>query len=412
MSSFRKSIVSYSSAMMFCRFVAIVQGLVILRWMTPTELGPWFALQLISLYGAHAHLGILNAVNRQIPFHHGRKEEEKAERIEAVARGAILLFIVAGLVVVGVMALLGVGTEKYGNGIVLMTLTATLALGVHYYLGLFRARNQFGRAGWGNVVNALVILGGLPLVYFFKYDGLLWRIVAATSLSLLVCIALDRFNFKIAFSWSETLALVRIGVPIMIVVLALTAFASMDRTLILKRLDEQAMGLYALAFSVARVMALVPNTIGQLFYPRMTALYASEGLSRGLVRRCLQASGMSGLTSASVGIAAVLLLPWIVEQFFPRFIDGLPPLRIAMIGYVTLSLAAGPTYFLIATAQKRRQLVALLCGAGTMVFTAYFIAPQTLEGIAISFVAGTFLYIGGLWSIVIASTRRARERAA
>jgi O-antigen/teichoic acid export membrane protein len=412
MSSFKRSILSYSSAMIFCRFVAIVQGLVIMRWMPPEALGPWFGLQLISVYGAHAHLGILNAVNRQIPFHRGRQELAEAENVEQVARGAILIMTLIGLVVVGIMAISGMLGSVYGRGVVALTFCAVIALGVQFHLGLFRARQQFGLAGWGNVANAAVILFGLPLVYYLRYDGLLWRISAASVFALVICLAMNRWDLRVRFSWSETLRLVRIGAPIMVVVLTLAAFSSMDRTLILLRLDAEAMGLYGICFSIARVMALVPNTIGQLFYPRMTELYGAKGFCKGLVRRCLQASAMSGVAAASAAIGAVLTLPWVVNSFFPRYADGLPALRVAMIAYTIFALAAGPTYFLIATVQKRRQLVAVALGALSMIGIAYGIAPQSLVGIAWSLVGGTVIYIGGLWMIVIASSRRAARIAA
>ena len=60
--------------MLFCRVAAVVQGLFVIRWMEPSILGVWLQLQLITIYGALAHFGLLNAVNRQVPYHRGRNE--------------------------------------------------------------------------------------------------------------------------------------------------------------------------------------------------------------------------------------------------------------------------------------------------------------------------------------------------
>ncbi len=407
-SSISRTILSYTSATVFCRIVAVVQSLVVIRWMEPADLGMWLGLQLITIYGAHAHFGVLNAVNRQLPYHRGRNELEQAERIENVARGSLFVVMVTGLAAVVLMTGSGVGGSNYGRGAIALTVAAVLTLGVQFHEGVFRARNEFGRAGLANVVNALVILFGLPLVYYWRYDGMLWRVVLASSLTLVACLAMNRWNLTVVFSWRETLALLRIGAPIMAVVLGITAFTAMDRTLILWLLDEQAMGHYALCFAVASVMKLFPTTFGQIFYPRMTALYASEGMSTNLLRRCFQASLLSVVVVAVTAVGAVLTLPWVVDRMFPKYAAGLPALRIAMIAYVILSLAAGPTYFLISTVQKRRQIAALLAGAVTMVLIATLAMPRTLEGIAWSMVAGTMIYVGSLWTIVIASTRGAR----
>jgi O-antigen/teichoic acid export membrane protein len=408
MTSIRRSIVSYTSSVMYCRLAAIVQSLVVIRWMEPADLGVWLALQLITIYGAHTHLGMLNAVNRQLPLHRGREEFDRAERIENVARGSLSLIMLAGMAVVAVMALSGMGSSDYGRGAIALAFTAIVTLGVEFHLGIFRSRNEFGRAGLAGVVNATVIVAGLPLVYYWRYDGLLWRVALAAMITLAVCLGMNRWNFKVAFDWRETRSLIRTGAPILVVVLGLAAFAAMDRTLIVWLLDEQAMGHYALCFAVAKIMKMFPTTFGQVFYPRMTALYAKEGLSRNLLRHCVQASLLSVAAVSVTAVGAVAALPWAVDRFFPKYAPGLPALRIAIVAYVILSLAAGPTYFLISTMQKRRQLVALIAGTATMVVFATQFAPRTLEGIAWSLVAGTAVYISGLWAIVLSSTLRPR----
>jgi O-antigen/teichoic acid export membrane protein len=410
--SLSRTILSYTSAVMFCRVVGIVQSLVVIRWMEPQDLGVWLGLQLILIYGEHAHLGLLNAVNRQLPYHRGRDEFAAAEQIERVARGTLFLVVALGLLATIVMALTGMRDSGYGRGAILLTFTAAISLAIQFHHGLFRARNEFGRAGLASVVNALVILAGLPLVYYWRYDGLLWRVALAAVVSLIACLAMNRWDLRMAFSWKDTVSLVRAGAPIMVVVLGLSAFASMDRTLILWLLDDEAMGHYALCFAIARIMKLFPTTFGQVFYPRMTAIYASEGMSMNLVRRCVQASVLSGVVVTFLAAAAILTLPWVVDRFFPNYAAGIPALKIAMIAYVILSLAAGPTYFLISTVQKRRQITALLAGAAAMVLVATQAAPRTLEGIAWSLVAGTVVYIAALWSIVFASTRGARAARA
>lgn len=412
MSTLKRSIVSYTSSVMYCRLVAIVQSLIVIRWMEPADLGIWLALQLITIYGAHAHLGMLNAVNRELPLHRGREEFDCAERIENVARGSLSVMMLVGLAIVGVMTVVGMGASDYGRGAIALTFTAVVTLGVEFHLGVFRSRNEFGRAGMAGVINATVILAGLPLVYYWRYDGLLWRVALAALITLAFCLGMNRWNFTVAFDWKETRALIRRGAPILVVVLGLAAFAAMDRTLIVWLLDEQAMGHYALCFAVARIMKMFPTTFGQVFYPRMTALYAQEGLSRNLLRRCVQASALSVAAVAVTAVGAVAVLPWAVDRFFPKYAPGLPALNIAIVAYVVLSLAAGPTYFLISTMQKRRQLVALVAGAATMVLFATQFAPRTLEGIAWSLVAGTAVYIAGLWTIVLVSTLRPREAAA
>lgn len=404
--SLRRSVLSYTSAAIFCRVAAIVQNLLVIRWMEPEALGVWLGLQLITIYGTHAHFGVLAAVNQQVPHHLGRDENDQADRIEDLARGWFLILGVGGISAAALMALGGLGTSDYGRGAIALTLAATITLAVNLHLGIFRARNRFGRAGLANVISALAMLAGLPLVYTMQYDGLLWRVVAVSVVTLLACLAMNGWNLRFAFDRSELWSLIKLGAPIVVVVGCAAVFAAMDRTLILWLLDEHAMGQYALCFAVARVMKLFPTTFGQVFYPRMTAIYATEGMSRALFRRCAQASLLSGAVVAVIAVGAVLTLPWVVQQLFPKYVDGLPALNIAMIAYVVLALAAGPMYFLISTLQKRRQLAVVIVAGVAMVAIAGFVVERTIEGIAWSLVAGSAVYSGGLWAAVLLSGRR------
>jgi O-antigen/teichoic acid export membrane protein len=401
------AIAKYSAAMMFCRAAAIVQGIVVIRLMEPAALGVWLGLQLIPIYGIHAHFGLVNAVNRLVPFCRGRDERGRAAHVENVARGNLALLALLGVCAALALLPFGVWNNDNGRGVVLLLVATAVSILVEFYTGLFRARHEFGKAGLANVINAVAIVAGLALVFLWGYDGLLWRAVAAALLTLLGCLAMDGWRFKITFDWGETLQLVRLGMPILALGYGVIVFASMDRTLILVFLDENAMGQYALCFAVARIVALFPNLVGQVYYPRMTETYAKSGISRPLLGLCAQASAVSAAVAGLVCGASYAILPRLVEYWFPKYTGGIPPLQIALMAYFLLSFTAGPHYFLISTVQKRRQARALLLAAATMLGAAYWLSAAGLRGIAWSLVLGVVVYVLGLWLVVLASLRKA-----
>jgi len=397
------SILSYSSATLFSRVASVVQGLVIIRWLEPGVLGLWLELQLIAIYGSLAHFGLLNAINRQIPFHGGRGEEDRARQVENVVRGVMLILFAAGLIVIGGMYLAGVTATERGRGVLALVFATVVTLGIEFHMGLFRARHEFGRAGLANVVSSLALILGLPLVYYWGFDGLLWRAAAIAAAGLVACIALNGWNLEAEFDGKATAGLLRIGLPIMIVGFGIVVFNSMDRVLISMLLDENAMGQYAMCFALAQVLALFPMAIGQIYYPRMTELYAAEGISKSLIRRCIEASALSAAIVAVLASGAFLAMPWVVAEYFPKYVEGLPALKIVLISYFLLALAAGPTYFVVSTVQKRRQLVALVLGILVTFACAHALYSHELVGIAWSRVVGAAVYVSGLWMIVLRS---------
>ncbi len=400
-----RAIISYSSAMLVSRFLTGVQGLVLIRLLEPEVLGVWLGLQLIALYGVHAHFGLINAVNRQVPFYRGRNELDSASNVEELARGSLSILSAVGLCVLAALYPSGWFDSAAGRGALAVTMATIININVQFYVGLFRARHEFGKAGLISVINSVVIFIGLPLVYFFGFNGLLWRAIVAAVIVFISCIAMDGFVYRMKHNGREVLGLIRIGFPIMVMSYGIVLFSAMDRTLILLFLDERAMGEYALCFAAATIVSLLPGLIGQVYYPRMTEAFSVSGITRGLVRICAQSSLVSAAIAGCVCLACYFVLPPVVDLWFPKYTQGVPALRIALIAYFLLSFTAGPNYFLISTVQKRRQFMIYVAAAVLMLLSGYWLANYGLVGIAWSLVIGVAMCVFGLWTIVFASLR-------
>lgn len=406
MTPVRSALAVYSAAMTSGYLLRMAQGLLVIHWLEPEVLGIWLGLQLIPIYGIHAHFGLLNAVNRQVPFHNGRGEPARAARIVDVVRGDLLLLGVASLAVLGALEAAGQFHGDVGRGVLALTAATILNVGVQFHAGLFRARHEFGRAGALNLLQALILAAGLPLVYRYGFDGLLYRAVATAVLGLALAVGLNRFSLRIAFDVAETRSLVLVGLPIMVLSYGLVIFQAMDRTLILLLLDEQAMGLYAIAFAAAPLTALFPTLIGQVFYPRMTEAYAAGGRSTRVLGLCQRASLTSALFAGGVCLVLWASLPFLVPAFFPKYEPGIPPLNVALLAYWVLSLGSGPNYCLISTSQKRQQFAVLVSAAGLMLVSGFVLAGFGLIGVAWAVVIGSVGYVAGLWAVVIRSMKR------
>ena len=204
----RGTVFSYSSLMLLARLLAMASGIMVIRWMEPERLGIWLGLQLIALYGVHAHFGLIQAVNRQVPYYNGREVSLRARHIASVTRGTLLLGSALALAVL--LGLYGMGIFHTVERRVLFFVTAStiLALNVEFHIGLFRARHQFTRAGAIALTNALVVVMGLPLVYYFDLEGLAWRALAAGAIALFLCTVMDGGYAKITLDWREASGLV------------------------------------------------------------------------------------------------------------------------------------------------------------------------------------------------------------
>ena len=220
---------------------------------------------------------------------------------------------------------------------------------------------------------------------------------------MILSLKLNNWIYKIEASYLLTKEVIFIGFPIMILGLALLLFGSMDRLMILKFLDTEALGIYSIGLAVASILSLIPAFSGQSFYPRMVELYGSKGICKKIIIMCIQASLIS-LAITSLGVILIyFLLPTFVEYFLESYTDGLMAMKIILISGLILALTAGPNYFIIASEQKIKQ-IGLIAFVVILIFLfSLKFSSLGLNGILWSVVAGSLAYMMGLWLIVLTS---------
>jgi len=75
----------YSSSTLFFQLARFATFLVAAKLLGPETYGLWMALWLVIAYGINAHLGVLNGLNREVPFARGRRRPELAVAIRGVS---------------------------------------------------------------------------------------------------------------------------------------------------------------------------------------------------------------------------------------------------------------------------------------------------------------------------------------
>ena len=397
------TVMPYVSIGLVSNLILTFQGIIILKFVSPSVMGIWLALQLIQNYGIQCHFGILNGMSRQIPFYIGKDMKDYSERIESSARQNILILSLTGLVILFILYISKIFSSEMNLFIFAMILITIIRLNMEFHVALFKAKQQFKKASIIIASEAMLMLLALPLVYFMQLDGLILRSLICAILLLILSLKLNNWIYKIEASYLLTKEVIFIGFPIMILGLALLLFGSMDRLMILKFLDTEALGIYSIGLAVASILSLIPAFSGQSFYPRMVELYGSKGICKKIIIMCIQASLIS-LAITSLGVILIyFLLPTFVEYFLESYTDGLMAMKIILISGLILALTAGPNYFIIASEQKIKQ-IGLIAFVVILIFLfSLKFSSLGLNGILWSVVAGSLAYMMGLWLIVLTS---------
>jgi len=77
-----KDTVIYSGSTFFAKMLGFGRSIIVARFLGPSLYGLWSALSIILEYSRYANLGVLNAMNREVPFYRGKKMISKCSKSE------------------------------------------------------------------------------------------------------------------------------------------------------------------------------------------------------------------------------------------------------------------------------------------------------------------------------------------
>ncbi|MDB5658131.1 MAG: hypothetical protein JWS10_746 [Cypionkella sp.] len=189
----------------------------------------------------------------------------------------------------------------------------------------------------------------------------------------------------------------RPAVSLTLIMLADTIMSRAGILIIGLRNDTLGAGIFAVAFSLAQLVALPRMALSSLFAPTVSTLYARKdmvALQRLMARSAALSLGLTMVVALPLIAGAPIFLPW----FGPQFVIAEPVLIILIFGQL-VAAAAGPQQHLLTMTGHERQGATLMAGAAaaTMLGAALLVVPFGMTGVA---VATTISMVG--WNIAMA----------
>lgn len=367
----------------------------------PPDFGVWVLVLAVLVYTPYATLGVVNAMNRDVPILLGQSKPHEASRSEEAALGASLVSagaLFAGIVSLGL--LLGAGSA------LVLSFAAAVALQqiVICYQATLRARIRFREAAVQQFAMAGVFLvAALPGLATFGVTGLVLAQVAAWGLAAVLSAWLWRPDLRPTLPASLLQGQLRSGLPIALSGLAFAMLVTQDRWVVAITGSAQELGQYGFASTVASGLILLLLIIGQQMYPRMGFVYgrSDRSAARRLAgRQSLLAAGLMGMGAVGIFGATVIL----VGVRLTDFSASLPPLAVLCVAGCVLGAASGPTNLLVVVGRAWRLVGAYVAGA-----VVAFVIGYALTAAGVGLVAPSIGTLLG--SVVVALTATALVRA-
>jgi len=347
----------------------LIGGLLQTRYILPEALGAFNGIGLVLGFGRFLQLGVMNGLNRELPYYFGRKDVARVHELAAAAQawalilGATLAVPFAG---VGVWHLLR-GDWAMAVGWGSNSLLALIFFYVTMYLpATYRTASDFARLATANVIQSAVALALVATIALWGFYGLCLRATIPALIGLWILRRWQPIDVRPKWSLRHLRHLLIVGLPIFAVgELGGSLWVLVDQRLVQHYLDDRGLGLYYLVVVVGSTVELLPQSVSQVLYPRMAEHY---GRTHDLWAIIVMNIRPTLLLVASM-LPVVVLGWWLARPLTklllpPNWVDAVPAAQWSLLPALALSFCCVFNVYNVVKRQDLYGIVILLSFAG------------------------------------------------
>ena len=138
-----KSPIVYSASGVIKTFSQLIVTIFVGKFITPYDLGLWTSINLFLSYSVLLQSGIINGLNRELPFNLGRGDSKNAEKLAGTAQSYTLLISFIAILV----SIIIFFTSSYGLKLKYTILTIGILIALTYYqhflFATYRSKSSF-----------------------------------------------------------------------------------------------------------------------------------------------------------------------------------------------------------------------------------------------------------------------------
>jgi O-antigen/teichoic acid export membrane protein len=353
----------------------MLAGLISARLLGPINFGLFNSISLIQGYASFAQVGVLNGLNRELPFYFGKGKIDRARQLCSTAKyWAMLLgfiFFVA-LSVIGVYHLI---LQEYSAGFTWITVGITIFLffnGEMYLKITYRTNSDFNKLSKFNIIKSVINFASIVFIVVLGYFGFLIRAVIVPLVDFFMMYKNRPVDVKSKWSTPHFKHLLKIGIPIYLVGYLDTLWATLNATLIVYFLGSEQLGLYAVANLAFGTLSVVPNSLNQILYPKLAREYGEGSPVSTMLITSVKSGALVFFVLLPLAIIAWFVLPYMIDFFLPKFAAGVDAAKYILLMPLVMSLAVVDNIYIVIRKQNYYGLCLLSGMLGFIIILLFF----------------------------------------
>lgn len=298
----------------------MIVGFVVAKFVSPGDFGLWATINLALTYSLFVQSGLINGLNRELPYLFGKGDNEEALSMA----GTVQTFTLVSAIVVLICAipflfLVPFETHKMTYGIFGIILIIILNYYQNYLFSTFRSKDSFLQLSKLQFIHAFVNVLTLLFVVYFSYYGM---VIKAVTVSLIYVLLLHIYRpIKVGLLWNKAafFKLIKVGLPIFSLAYVESIASTADRLWIIKYATVTDVGLYSFGFYALSSFTIFPSSIASYIYPKMTYNYGKTHDKLIMWRYVKKITIVLLLVLTPLAIIGYFVSPLLINYFFPDY---------------------------------------------------------------------------------------------
>ncbi len=335
----KKNIIKHTLSMGFATYVSqsvgTVTSIAMRAYLGPTAMGTWTMLQVVLGYCGYASFGTTRAMTRDYSILRGKGENEKAEKIRDLTMTFSMLMSFIPAVIILVCTLWQWHHLEASLRIGFLFLTVFLFLQRFYdiVISLLSSDQLFGILSDVTILNAVGMLAVvLFLVRPFGIYGMFLGVALITGGSLAYIYKKKFYEFKFYWNNRELWNQLRLGLPLISITFLSTFFQSLDKLIIAKYLGLKEVGFYSIAMMIATLVYAIPMAFVHVIFRHTLVKYGKHEDPASIRSHLLKPVMLLSFLVPFICGISIYAAPPLVIWFLPKFVSGLLPMKIFLMG--------------------------------------------------------------------------------
>lgn len=324
-----KVLVKYISVSYLSIPVSLVTGFLAFRKIDPYLMGIWTTFSVLETYATFMRLGVINGMNRELPFALGEGNKEKADKLASTTLGyTIINIILLCICTPFLLSKFELSTHHIATSIIVV-FRISLSFYITFLSGTFRSEDSFNKLSNIHGVVILMKLLFCPLIFYGFYGFLAYEIIAVITNTILLH-KYRPIKVKPQFHKQEFIHLLKIGFPIFIISSAISYLDTIPRLYLIKYAVPETIGIYAPVAMLLSVVAILPNSLSAYMYPKFSFHLGEAKQAEDIWNKLLKIYFTSFVFVSFLAAIGYFFVDYFA-YFFPKYKNSLPYLKLSLL---------------------------------------------------------------------------------